>query len=194
VLPGRETRLREPAFTSMPELVAALDAALVPYLEGPFVIFGHSMGAGVAFEWTHRRLTRGARLPQALILSSARAPKLRTSVLPEPSEQELLAQLEANLGRTITTAERELLLPIATADTRLYRQWLPLEQAPLPVPLVVYGGDADASLPREALEPWKEESSLGAQIRLFRGGHFYFQENPDEFFEALRRDLPVKSL
>src|SRR5690349_1857727 len=49
-LPGREERLREPAFDSASELCLQLASVLAPYLDRPFALFGHSMGALVAFE------------------------------------------------------------------------------------------------------------------------------------------------
>ncbi len=42
-LPGRESRLAEPAFEQMEPLVDALTDAVLPRLDLPFVIFGHSM-------------------------------------------------------------------------------------------------------------------------------------------------------
>mgnify|MGYP002387041263 CR=1 FL=1 len=49
-LPGHNSRTREAHLKSMQELVGALLAALLPLLEGqPFALFGHSMGAWVAF-------------------------------------------------------------------------------------------------------------------------------------------------
>src|SRR2546421_456760 len=47
-LPGRGGRYQEPAFTRMSSLVEAM-VAQVPF-HGPFVFFGHSLGALVAYE------------------------------------------------------------------------------------------------------------------------------------------------
>ena len=44
-LPGRETRLKEPVFTRLPPLVQELAQALLPSLDRPFALFGHSVGA-----------------------------------------------------------------------------------------------------------------------------------------------------
>ena len=48
--PGRENRLREPAYTAVGPLVEAAATALRPLLRPPFALFGHSLGALVAFE------------------------------------------------------------------------------------------------------------------------------------------------
>ena len=48
--PGRETRLHTPPITSMDSLLSDLGPAITPYLDRPFVFFGHSMGALISFE------------------------------------------------------------------------------------------------------------------------------------------------
>jgi len=47
--PGRENRLREPAITRMPQMVAQVVAVLAPYLDLPYALFGHSLGAMTVF-------------------------------------------------------------------------------------------------------------------------------------------------
>src|SRR5437764_15252250 len=49
-LPGRETRFAEPAFTDVALLVERLYSTMLPLLNIPFVFFGYSMGALIAFE------------------------------------------------------------------------------------------------------------------------------------------------
>src|SRR5579859_3905311 len=48
LLPGRESRVREPAFSRVEPLVEALAPAVLPYLDVPYALFGHSMGALIA--------------------------------------------------------------------------------------------------------------------------------------------------
>jgi surfactin synthase thioesterase subunit len=49
-LPGRETRITESPVGDLRRLVHMLCEALEPYLDRPFVFFGHSIGALVSFE------------------------------------------------------------------------------------------------------------------------------------------------
>src|SRR3546814_15358177 len=58
--PGREGRLAEPLIADMTTLLDRLVAAIEPQLDRPFVFFGHSLGALVAFE-TARALRRRDR-------------------------------------------------------------------------------------------------------------------------------------
>src|SRR2546423_7692121 len=49
-LPGRERRMREKPYANLPELIDTLVGVLSPYLDKPYVLFGHSMGALISFE------------------------------------------------------------------------------------------------------------------------------------------------
>ena len=58
-LPGRTTRLAERPVASIPVLVDNIATAIMPYLDIPFVFFGHSMGAMLAAEVTGTWPTSG---------------------------------------------------------------------------------------------------------------------------------------
>ncbi|WP_269822496.1 thioesterase II family protein [Dictyobacter vulcani] len=75
-LPGRENRLMDPLFTHMTPLITSLASAIRPYLDIPFVFFGHSMGALVSFELTRQLRREQAELPLHLFVSAHRAPQL----------------------------------------------------------------------------------------------------------------------
>jgi medium-chain acyl-[acyl-carrier-protein] hydrolase len=189
LLPGRESRAAESPFEDMRELVDALTPAILPFVEAPYAFFGHSMGAGIAFELTRSLRRIGAPLPGVLIVSSARAPQDRTeaSRKNEPSDAELVQELDA-LG-ALTPEALDLALPILRADSRLYRNYVYQPEPPLTVPITAYGGAADPSIAPEQLDRWREQTTGSFIRREFGDGHFYLQSEPDAVLEALRRDL-----
>lgn len=191
LLPGREARASEPPMESIDALVAALEEAILPLLDKPYIFFGHSMGAGIAFELTHALLRKGRRLPSALIVSSAKAPALRRP-LPEPSNAELLSQLErlggAPAGAAADPDWMKLVFPTLRADTRLYRTFQPPPRDPLPVPIFAYCGDSDPNLLSIEMEPWRKETLAGFKMRIFPGGHFYFQAGVTELLSSISED------
>lgn len=70
-LPGRGSRIAEPPFTEMSQLVQAAGQSLAPYLDKPFALFGHSMGALVSFELA-RHLRREYNLQLVHLFVSGR--------------------------------------------------------------------------------------------------------------------------
>ena len=74
LLPGREGRLEEQPFRHIADLVDPLCAALEPLLEQPYALFGHSMGAAVAYEVGRRLSGAGMAGPRCLIVSGRKAP------------------------------------------------------------------------------------------------------------------------
>jgi surfactin synthase thioesterase subunit/glycosyltransferase involved in cell wall biosynthesis len=189
LLPGRESRSVEAPIENMRELIAALTPAIRPFVNAPYAFFGHSMGAGIAFELTRALRAIDAPLPRILIVSSARAPQDRTeaSRKKEPSDVELTEEL-AGLG-SLTQEALNLAFPILRADSRLYRNYVYQLEAPLSIPIAAYGGASDANIGPEQLDRWHEQTTSSFIRREFEGGHFYLQSNPDAVLEVLQRDL-----
>ena len=189
VPPGREPRLAESPFENMRELVEALTLAIRPLLHTPYAFFGHSMGAGIAFELTRSLRRAGAPQPNILIVSRARAPQERTeaSRKKEPSDVELAEELAA-LG-SLPQEAFDLTLPILRADSRLYRNYVYQQEPLLAIPIAAYGGDSDSSIAPEQLDRWREQTTGSFIRREFEGGHFYLKFNPDVVLVTLRRDL-----
>src|SRR5438270_5878221 len=74
-LPGRERRFVEPAVDRVEPIVDQLGPAILDRDDRPVALFGHSMGALVAYETAHW-LQRAGRPPVALFVSGCRAPDL----------------------------------------------------------------------------------------------------------------------
>ena len=184
LLPGREGRASEPPIDNMPELIDSLAAAMREYTAGPYALFGHSMGAGIAFE-----LARALEdPPRVLIVSAARAPQYRANLQPrpDPSDEELLDQLSALGGDRAALASA---LPVLRADTRLYRNYRFTPAPPLHVPIVAYGGAGDPNVCHENLAPWRELTTGPFLQREFPGGHFYLLSSPRAVQQAIAQDL-----
>ena len=195
LLAGRETRASEPPFDNMYALIEALTSAIQPFLDSPFAFFGHSMGAGIAFELARSLRRRGAPLPKVLIVSAASAPQLRTPAPAniEPSDEEMIAQLgslgalpDALLQNPVAVNR---LLPLLRADLRLYRNYEYRTDTPLAIPIAAYSGADDPNVAPEKLDGWREQTTAAFTRREFPGGHFYLRSDPAAVIEALRLDL-----
>ena len=196
-LPGRESRAGEPPFRRMEELVNALSRAISAHFDVPFALFGHSMGAVVAFELARELRRQGKPQPVALFVSAARAPQFRRNWTPppEPSEEAFLEELRRLQGVPREILEnRELMrlvLPALKADAALYRQYVYAEEPPLSCPIRAYGGESDPNISPSQLEAWREQTTASFAKRLFPGGHFFYQTVEEEFLRALASDLAL---
>jgi medium-chain acyl-[acyl-carrier-protein] hydrolase len=177
-LPGRETRLTEPPFTRMPPLVGALAEALGDTLREPYALFGHSLGALIAFELARELRRRCLPLPRTLVVSGRRAPTVRPSepplhTLPDDAfVAELIRRYDA-IPRVILN-EPELMalfLRVLKADFALFETHEHQDEPQLDCALGIYGGIDDPQT--KEMEGWAQLVTGPCRRRRFDGGHFY---------------------
>lgn len=195
-LPGRASRLREPAIASIPALVAALIPELRPHMNLPFAFFGHSMGALLASEVTRELTVSGGPLPKHLVVSGRRPPHVSS---PEPllhqlPDSQFLSEINRRYGgippELLQHADvLELLLPSLRADMTAIETFLPSPRMTLPCPISAFGGAEDKLTPREHLEAWRGETSRAFRVRTFPGGHFYLDTCREEVLADLSLTL-----
>lgn len=195
-LPGRESRLREQPFTQMQPLVSAVVDALIPQLDKPFVFFGHSMGALVAFEVVRELRRQRQPMPKHLLISGRRAPHLPDpdSALHPLGDPAFVKEMQRRYGgipdAILKTPELlALFVPILKADFSVIETHTYTEESSLDCPISVYGGTQDFVLRAGDLEGWAQHTSQAFQIQKFAGGHFYFQNQQTELLEAMSKVL-----
>ncbi len=185
-LPGRESRLRETPLPSIHAMVAVLRPAIEAMTDLPYAIFGHSMGALVAFEMVAALEASGVRKPSRLFVSARRSPeepdpKPPVHALPEA---QFLDELQARYG-AIPDAVRsepellELLLPVLRADIRAVETYVPTPGARVRCPVHVYGGVDDTHPFPTQLPRWDRVATSPITVRLFPGDHFYLNAQRD---------------
>jgi medium-chain acyl-[acyl-carrier-protein] hydrolase len=195
LLPGREWRLEEPAFRHITELVGPLCAALEPYLDQPYALFGHSMGAVVAYEVACRFPGPSRAGPTCLIVSGRRALGLGPSSRPLSGlpDDEFLAEVGRLNGippEVLNEPELlDMLLPTLRADFELAETYQPLPGGRLSCPVVAYLGTDDPEVDYEGVLAWREVTTGEFSMRAFRGDHFYLKGGRPDVLNAVRDDL-----
>ncbi|ANW21322.1 thioesterase II family protein [Streptomyces clavuligerus] len=191
-LPGREGRMADPRFTDLRALVADLDEQLGPALDGPHVLYGHSMGALVAFALTQRRHALGRPLPQALLLSAHRAPHLPPPVIISgrvENDDELVHGLATLGGLPAALLERPdwlaALLPVVRGDLKICASSGEVERLPVPVPIHTFAGVDDQLVTPREIREWGAYTTASSESRVLPGGHFFIREQEAVFLEHL---------
>ncbi|MFH8797508.1 thioesterase II family protein [Streptomyces sp. NPDC017941] len=167
-----------------------------PQRSGAFAFFGHSMGAVVAYEMTRQLAARGAALPLWLGLSARGAPRAHGAPGQRhpAGEAELQAHLKALGGTPAEVFDSPQmwarLAPLLRTDLRLVDSYTTGPAAVrLPVAVSAYGGRSDATVEPAALAAWQHLTHRFMGVRLLRGGHFYFQDDPAALLTRVVADV-----
>lgn len=187
-LPGRGARFSEPFLKSFDEVV---DFAwkIIGAREDGCVLFGHSLGALIAFGLTNK-LQKADRHPKSLIVSGCPSPdRHQSSGLAMLSDQGLKRWLDLSFDGELLAGEREelmdLLLPIVRADLRLYDSFDPSSAEPVSCPIFSISGRQDAEAQPGEMAGWSKYTRADCKQFLIEGDHFYTVHPTRTFIDVI---------
>ena len=194
-MPGREWRIKEPPMRRVQPVVEALLEVVAPLQDRPLALFGHSLGALIAFELARAMRRNGLDEPGHMFVSGHRGPQVEPI---EPSVHDAPDEIFMNSLRALQGTPEELLandelmallLPALRADFEIADTYEYTPEPPLTCPISAFGGVGDTVTPRERLEPWVELTEGPFKLRMFPGGHFFVNDSRDLVLRALLGDL-----
>ncbi|GLU36689.1 MULTISPECIES: alpha/beta fold hydrolase [Pseudomonas] len=177
--PGREERYGEAPAASLEAMAACIAEACAGLDERPLALFGHSMGAAVAYEVALALQGRG-RAPLHLFVSAHPPPhRQRGGSLHRQADAALLADVRRQSDglpwALDEPAVRELFLPALRADYRLIERYRRERVEPLDCPVSLLLGEDDDEVNDDEALAWAAASRCGLDVRHFAGGHFYLR-------------------
>jgi surfactin synthase thioesterase subunit len=193
-LPGRGSRSAEGLVRDFDSLVAQVCAEQADAMRGSFAIFGHSMGALLAYGIARRLRASGRALPLALLASGSAAPSRRDPArfAGKTDDESLIADLRKQGGtpeEVFASAElMRITLDVLGADYRVCESFGHAAEAPLPMPLHVFAGRGD-DIGAERIQAWSLEAGDVFTLDWFEGGHFFIRQQEAAFLAALSRRL-----
>lgn len=190
-LPGREARFREPAVRSAGAAVDQLLEPMLARIDRPYALFGHSMGALLAFELAHA-LTEHGRPPVHLFASGYAGPQLPADegvhLMPDDDLCAHLAGLAGTPDSVLAMPElMRSMLPTLRADFEICEAYRYVTRPPLPFGITALSGVDDVGAPE--LEAWRELTDREFAVHTFPGGHFYHHEQPEAVLEIVAASL-----
>ncbi|WP_307832280.1 thioesterase II family protein, partial [Streptomyces clavuligerus] len=185
--PGRENRMREPAYSTYEALADGLAEALLPHLDRPYGLFGHCGSALAAYETAVRLAALGAPAPARVFVSSEVAPQDgpygRFLELDDEELADELRRLVAELGGTLEPGLLALYLGVLRNDVEMNKRYHVAEPVRLSSPLTAIGWTEDTGIPPSLMTGWP---ACGAtDFVLLDGGHYRFIEAPPELLTLL---------
>jgi medium-chain acyl-[acyl-carrier-protein] hydrolase len=194
-IPGR-LHLKDKPPADMKDLIEILYSQILPFINKPYAIFGHSFGSIIAYEMVKKLQVENLELPKKLFVSSRRAPQLpsrfrHAAGLPDP---EFIDEMQ-NLYQAIPEAvlkEKELLkmlLPILKQDIGINETYIGQLDPLLKVPLQTYYGTQDTTVNSQEIEAWSKVTQKDFQMKSFDGGHFFLDKEKGAIISDMASSL-----
>lgn len=192
-LPGRETRIAEPPPSDLRVLAGQIAAELETHLTGRFAVFGHSVGALLAYELARALRTSSSIEPSCLFVSGMPAPDRFNDMQKDVvlNDTELRERMAESTDPAILDDPDlwDLFAPIIRSDLTMGNHYRYVPAQPLSCPIVAYGATHDPGLDAASLSAWSAHTTGPFQSRTLPGDHFYFRRWPEILAADLTRRL-----
>ena len=192
-LPGRGLRYGEPLLTDVYAMANDVFSTIAHRLEEPFAIYGHSMGAIVAYLLARRIEEEKLPPPVHLFCSGSRAPSVPCQSkyynLPRAEFIARLKELGGSPDEVLGNAEvMEFYIPIIRADFEAVEtyQYQPGEKLNTPVTVLISKDDRISYADAEA---WQQETYQPVSVLNFPGDHFFILDHAYDICRVIMRRL-----
>lgn len=186
--PGRQDRRHEPCIDNLVALADRIAEVLAPHLDRQTVLFGHSMGATLAFELARR-------IPTAhLFASGRRAPSCwRDERVHQQDDKGLIAEMQALNGTSSALFQDEkilrMVLPAVRADYRAAETYRYAEGPEITTSISVFLGDSDPMVSLDEARAWQLHTAGTTELHVLPGGHFYLVDHWPRIADLVRNKL-----
>lgn len=190
--PQRAERLAEPAANTVQDLARSLFVAGPWRQVAPLRLFGHSMGAVVAFEFAKIAESRGAAV-QKLWASAAPAPSAVEAKPDLPTSHDDLLFDMTEFGGTdaelLADPEfAELLVTAMRADYAAINRYACASDVQIAADISALGAHGDPRVDASELELWANHTSGTFDLDWYDGGHFYLDDHIDDVAARVNAD------
>ncbi|MFD7862996.1 thioesterase II family protein [Streptomyces sp. NPDC057682] len=196
--PGRQDRRNEPMIDDLGVLADRVCEAVAASVDRPFALFGHSMGATLAFE-VGVRLERRGLFPLRVFASGRRAPsRVRDERVHQRDDDGMIRELRGLSGTDQRVfGDEELLRMVLPAIRNDYRAAETYRYTPGPAlrcPVTVLAGDSDPKADHDEVAAWSAHTDGGFELRTYAGGHFYLIDHAADVIKVIGERLHEPAL
>jgi medium-chain acyl-[acyl-carrier-protein] hydrolase len=191
--PGREARFREQSYRDARAFVGDLLPAVAALIDRPVSIFGHSLGALLAFELVRAMRREGLPPPDCLYVSGRPAPQVpMASATWALTDEGLVTVLRALDGTPPAVLDDPdllaMFLPALRADLEMNERYQFAPEPPLDVPIVAFAAEQDDRASPHQVEEWRRETTGSFELVPVPGGHFTVMSHPELVIDRIAAD------
>jgi len=181
--------MNEPLLYNYTEVLNDIFYQIKDEIKEPFIFYGHSMGAQLAFDTVHLLIAQYNLKPLKLVVSGRGAPAVvsmnKRYNLPKPEFKYALQQLGGIPQEILNDDEFfSFFEPILRADFQAIENFIYTRKDQLDIPIRALLGDAEETTPDEA-SAWKKETTAEFNLKIFTGGHFFILEHAESILKVI---------
>lgn len=176
--PGRVGRPGEPPASTVAELLSSVQRRAEPLARPPYLLYGHSLGALLAFE-TARQLSAKGLAPALLVVSGRNGPTVPSAIaelhnLPDAPFLLAVDQMDSSMPGLRDEPElAQLFLPVLRADLKLAETYEYQDGQPLRCPILSIQGEQDPMVSSAGVATWAARTTGHCTTRWMPGEHLF---------------------
>ena len=195
-IPGHSTRMKEDCITDFNDIVDEAAAAIAEVDDDrPIYLYGHSLGAAIAFQ-TAYILKKNYGIDVKKLFVAGRQAPMDEEVNGYRTDMGMRKMYEELIRIGMTTEKdihdevfKKVFRPIIINDYRLSENYT-YNGEKISIPIISLCGDEDSSATPEMMCRWKNVTRSEFRQYQFHGNHFFpYNENEKSVLKAVRNEI-----
>lgn len=193
-LPGRGGRFKEEMLATIEEVVDDLYEQVKSKIDQPYAIYGHSMGATLAYLLTRKVSDLNRSLPAYVFLTGTCGPTAdremkKRSELPKDEFIQEVTDMGGSPDEILKDDQlMEFFEPILRGDFKILENYYHEVREPLNIPFTVIIG-ADEEVTNDEAKAWGREFAQPIDFHVMPGNHFFIFDQHQEVLRLMAKRL-----